>query len=160
MKNQWFPSSLSKNGDLRSGIKSDILTCFEDIHHCSLEKRPISCVILHGPIIVNMLPPINCSAFRDYSSKFISPFICCHLESCNRIDIVWDVYKENTIKASVRRKKVQEQAEEFCQFLRFQVTGILFYELMRTRRNCSSFRQLKHPKWKTTRKSYQPMKIR
>ena len=38
-------------------------------------------------------------------------------------------------------KDVQEDTEEFRQILRFQVAGILSYELMRARRNFSSFWQ-------------------
>ena len=38
-------------------------------------------------------------------------------------------------------KDVQEDTEEFRQILRFQVTGILSYELMIARRNFSSFWQ-------------------
>ena len=94
-----------KNGNLRSGIKSDIPTCFEDIHSCSMEKPAASDVILDGSVIVNMLYPVDCSKFKDYPSKVFSPFICCQLESCNRIDIVWDIYKENTLTASARRKR-------------------------------------------------------
>ena len=104
-ENKSFPPLLSKNSDLRSGIKSDILTCLEDVHPCSLEKPPVYSVILDGPVIVNMLSPVNCSTFRDYASKVFSLFICCQLESCNRIDIICDVYKENTLKESARRKK-------------------------------------------------------
>ena len=67
-ENQSFPPSLSRNGDLRSGIKSYLLICLEDIHPCSL-KKPAVCVIFDGLVIA----PVNSSTFRDYASKVFSP---------------------------------------------------------------------------------------
>ena len=53
-------------------------------------------IILDGPAIVNMLRPTDCSTFKDYTFKV---FLCA------RFDNVWDVYRENTLKASKRRKR-------------------------------------------------------
>ena len=47
-ENQSFSLSWSKNGDLRSGIKSDILTRLKDIHPCYMEKAVVSCVIFES----------------------------------------------------------------------------------------------------------------
>ena len=104
-ENQSFPPSLSKNGDLRPGAKADLLKCLEDVHPCTLEKPVVSCIILDGPAVVNMLSPDNCSTFRDYASNVFLPFIYCQLQICGRIDIIWDAYREKTLKASARRKR-------------------------------------------------------
>ena len=53
-------------------------------------------IILDGPAIVNMLRPTDCSTFKDYALKVFS---------CARVDNVLDVYIENTLKASERRKR-------------------------------------------------------
>ena len=82
------------------------LTSIEDICPCSLEKPTVSCAILDGPVILNMLSPVNYSTFRDYAPKVFLPFICYQVEPCNRIDIAGDVYKENTLKESARREKM------------------------------------------------------
>ena len=82
---------------IRNQIRSSPL----DIHSCSLEKPAVSYVILDGPVIA----PVNSSTFRDYAWKVFSPFMYCQLESCIRVDIVWEFYKENTLKVSATRKK-------------------------------------------------------
>ena len=53
-------------------------------------------IILDGPVIINMLQPTDCSTSKDYALKVFS---------CARVDNVWDVYRENTLKASERRKR-------------------------------------------------------
>ena len=49
------------------------LTSIEDICPCSLEKPTVSCAILDGPVILNMLSPVNYSTFRDYAPKVFLP---------------------------------------------------------------------------------------
>ena len=46
-----------------------ILTCLKDIDPCFLKKPAVSGVILDRSVIVNMLPPVNCSDImhRKYS---------------------------------------------------------------------------------------------
>ena len=46
--------------------------------------------------IVNMLQPTDRSTVKDYALKIFS---------CAIVDIVWDVYRENTLKASAIRKR-------------------------------------------------------
>ena len=64
-ENQSFPPSLSKNGDIRTGNKSDLIECLEAISGVSMEKPFASCIVLDGPAIVNILLPRTCSTFKD-----------------------------------------------------------------------------------------------
>ena len=68
-ENQSFPPSLSKNRDIRTGSKSDLIECLEAISGVSMEKPFASCIVLDGPAIVNILQPRDCSTFKDYSLK-------------------------------------------------------------------------------------------
>lgn len=117
------------------------------MHPCSFEKPAFSCNILDGPVIAL----VSYTIFSDYTLKVFSPFIYCQLESCIRNDIVWEFYEKSSLKASEKSKRGSGHIKEFCQTLRFQVTGILSDKLMRTVRNCCSFWQLKHHKIKATR---------
>ena len=51
---------------------------------------------------------MNCTTFKDYSKKVFLSFILQQFQSgCRRIDIVWDVYLENSLKESARIKRGQ-----------------------------------------------------
>ena len=104
-ENQSFLPSLSKTGDIGTGNKSDLIECLEAISGVSMEKPFASCIVLDGPAMVNILQPRDCSTFKDYSWKVFCPFLSTQLEACERIDIIWDRYFKNTLKAKVRKKR-------------------------------------------------------
>ena len=56
-ENQSYPPSISKNGDIRSGTKSDLITCLEEVYSCTTEPPNVDGMILDGAAIVNMLRP-------------------------------------------------------------------------------------------------------
>ena len=61
-ENQTFPPALSKDGSLRSGTKSDLLTCLEEIHLSTQDVPVVECIILDGPAIVNILSHVCLSS--------------------------------------------------------------------------------------------------
>ncbi|WAQ99045.1 hypothetical protein MAR_023418 [Mya arenaria] len=63
--------------------------------------------ILDGAVIVQMLSPRNSQIFEDYSKSVYIPYIEQQLEHANRIDIVWDVYTQGSLKAATREKKMR-----------------------------------------------------
>ena len=106
-ENSSCPPALSKDNNVRSGTKADLL-------HCLLESRGIlssdntisvDCVILDGAAIVNMLKPNGVSNFQEYAEVMFAPFILKQLAKCNRIDLVWDVYLEKSLKSTARNKR-------------------------------------------------------
>ena len=106
-ENNSYPPSISKNGDLRSGTKSDLIHCLEELNVVSTNDDDVNvdCIILDGAAIVNIIKPNGVTTFKQYATQNFIPYIKHQLISCQRIDIVWDVYVENSLKASARHKR-------------------------------------------------------
>ena len=68
-------------------------------------KIEADCVILDGAAVVNMLKPNGSSTFREYANKEFTQFIQNQIVSADRLDIVWDVYIENSLKLAARTKR-------------------------------------------------------
>ena len=97
--NHTFPPSLSKDGMFHAGNKSGLLSYLDDIQDTSQDKPSIECIVIDGPAVVIILPPVNCTTLKDYSKKVFLPFILQQFQSgCWRVDNVWDVYLENSLK--------------------------------------------------------------
>ena len=93
---------------LRTGNKSDLLSSLDDIQDNSQHKTSIECNVIDGPAVVNILTPVNCTTFKDYSKKVFLPLILQQFQSrCRRIYIVSDVCLENSLKESARIKRGQ-----------------------------------------------------
>ena len=108
IENETFPPSLSKDGMLCTGNKSDLLSSLDDIQDTSQHKTSIECNVIDGPAVVNILTPVNCTTFKDYSKKVFLPLILQQFQSrCRRIYIVSDVCLENSLKESARIKRGQ-----------------------------------------------------
>ena len=56
-ENQSFPLSLSQNGKLRSGTKSDLSLCLENNGPVQAQRPSVEALLLDGAAIVNMLKP-------------------------------------------------------------------------------------------------------
>ena len=105
-ENTAFPISLSKNGNLRSGNKADLTGCLRElVTEADGRKVEAECIILDGAAVVNMLKPNGASTFCEYATKEFLNFIKNQLATANRLDIVWDVYIENSLKLSARTKR-------------------------------------------------------
>ena len=93
-ENQAVPPSLSETGDLRPvKAKSGIIPCILEARHQEVNESPlVDCKILDGPAIVNMLDPVKCKKFQDYSRNIFVPYIENQLKNVKRLDIVWDRY--------------------------------------------------------------------
>ena len=66
------------------------------------------------PVIVQMLPPKTASTFDEYINAVFTPYILRQLESVKRLDIVWDVYREDFLKRSTREKRGYGQRRKVC----------------------------------------------
>ena len=58
--------------------------------------------ILDGAVVVNMLPTNAVSTFHEYIDDTFIPYVKGQLHSVDRIDLVWDVYIDNSLKESTR----------------------------------------------------------
>ena len=105
-ENHPFPPSLSSYGQLRFGKKSDLISCLEQQIESTHDVRPETQVsIMDGAVLVNMLRPGGCKTFSDYAVKVFVPHVKREQNHAQRVDIVWDQYFDNSLKAQTREKR-------------------------------------------------------
>ena len=104
-ENQSYPPSLSVHGSLRLGKKSDLLGCLEDLAETSGVEAETDTIILDGAAIVNMVTPGTAKTFDDYALTVFVPYIQGQLQRANRVDIVWDTYTQDSLKAHTRKQR-------------------------------------------------------
>ena len=98
-ESQSFPAPLSDNGLIYlSPFKSDLLGCILTDQPESAEiPDTVDCMIIEGAAATNFLVPNKKTVtFCDYARKMFIPYIMDNLERCNRIDIVFDQYFDNS----------------------------------------------------------------
>ena len=62
----------------------------------------IDTIIIDGAAVVNMIKPGPEGTFIDYAEKSFLPFIKGQLRHARRVDVVWDEYIANSLKATTR----------------------------------------------------------
>ena len=102
-ENQGSPRSLSDCERIRSGSKCDLLQCKDKLVGTE-EFHKSSVVVFDGVFCVQMLKPQFCKTFMEYSEVFL-PYIKQSIENVQRMDLVWDEYIPNSLKASTRQKR-------------------------------------------------------
>lgn len=104
-ENQLYPPSLSDDGYMRHGVKSDLLACLTETISRTTESPIFTASIFDGPVIVQMLKVSKCRTFQDYYQNIFLPYILRQLQNTQRLDIVWDVYKPNSLKQQTRQAR-------------------------------------------------------
>jgi hypothetical protein len=106
-ENQACPPALSQMGALRTGTKSDLLSCLQDLVNESISSPTVqvTCTILDGAAIVNMLRPGTAKTFQEYATNVFLPYVMTQLQHVTRLDIVWDEYVPESLKANARSKR-------------------------------------------------------
>ena len=92
---------------MHSCAKSNLAKCLEELSPSYHSEPPlIEAVILDGAAIVNMLKPEHCKTFQQYGEEvflsYVQQYVKLHV---NRIDIVWNAYNANNLKAHTREKR-------------------------------------------------------
>ena len=113
-ENHPFPPSLSDSGKLQFGKKSDVLNI---IKFENKENSPdyFDAKFLDGAAIVHLLPTASVATFKEYAECIFIPYLLKQLETCQRIDIVWDSYITSSLKESTREKRgkgIRRKVEE------------------------------------------------
>ncbi|CAC5367122.1 unnamed protein product [Mytilus coruscus] len=103
--NTVYPPSLSQFGQLILGSKSDLLVPLEKNCVIVTENPDVDAIILDGAVIVNILKPRFCKTFEDYSKQVFLPHINNYLKSCIRLDVIWDEYRQDSLKTSTPGKR-------------------------------------------------------
>lgn len=100
-ENHPYPPALSNLGALRFGSKSDLLSCV-----CSdaqsmpdLSDIVADAMIVDGAVAVQMLKPGCAKTFDEYRAKIFCPFLQSLLHKVNRVDVVFDTYVADSLRA-------------------------------------------------------------
>ena len=94
-------------GKLRTGTKSDLLGCLEDLvsSQGNSPSPRVQVNIIDGAAIVNMLRPGAAKKFSDYAEQVLTPYIVSQLQHVSRLDVVWDDYFPESLKAETRSRR-------------------------------------------------------
>ncbi|ELT89202.1 hypothetical protein CAPTEDRAFT_223408 [Capitella teleta] len=98
-----FPPALTKDGVIYHSTKSEMLDCL-----CVQEKQvapDTTCALLDGAVVVQMLRPKNSTTFGDYCADVFLQYVLTMLKTKDRVDIVFDVYKDNSLKSGIRQQR-------------------------------------------------------
>ena len=105
-ENHAFPISLSEYGKLCEGTKSNFLDCLESLDKPTYNKPKINAIIIDGPALVQMNhPESSLKTFGSYCEVQLVNKVNSFCENANRIDIVFDVYQENSLKNDTRESR-------------------------------------------------------
>lgn len=104
-ENQPWPPSLSQMEQLQGGTKADLVKCLSDASSQTVEQPSVDAIILDGAVVVQMLQSTAVRTFEEYVDSVVAPYILRQLEEVKRLDIVWDVYKDDSLKKVTREKR-------------------------------------------------------
>ena len=104
-ENQPEPPSISSQGRIRLGTKSDLIHCLEGLGtSVSGDIFPdVTAHIIDGAAVVNMRKPKAAKTFGEYANMDLIPYFLSRLEHVNRLDIVWDQYFSSNLKEHTRK---------------------------------------------------------
>ena len=103
-ENHPFPPSLSDQGKLQFGKKSDLLDILAKNIHIN-PPNSIDVILLDGAAVVHFLPVTSIETFDEYADQVFMPYIIKQAQGSRRVDIVWDTYLPSSIKNSTREKR-------------------------------------------------------
>lgn len=104
-ENNSFPPSLSNNGVLRKSNKSDLIECLLKDAEIEEQVQKPDAKIFDGAAMVQMLLPKGCSTFNEYAENIFLPYLRQQSVNCQRVDVVFDVYKQDTLKSQTRLQR-------------------------------------------------------
>ena len=104
-ENQREPPNISDNGKLNQGSKSNLLDHLPGIPKAGKNKAAddATALLLDMPAVIHMVPPRRAQKFSEYTAMHLLPFIENQKSGkCTRVDGIWDVYDDNSIKNQIR----------------------------------------------------------
>ena len=92
---------------LRTRTKSDLLHCLQDLIPANenVSSPTVQVTIIDDIAIINMLRPGIAKTFQDYVTDNFVQYITSQLQHVTRLDIIWDVYMAESLKADTRSKR-------------------------------------------------------
>jgi hypothetical protein len=108
-ENQVYPPSLSDSGNMRLGSKSDILQCLENLisqtYDIQNTQPNVNMLVNDGAAMVHMIKPGVADTFNEYASKLVEYVQGKFRGDVCRVDIVFDSYRADSLKAATWRKR-------------------------------------------------------
>lgn len=103
-ENHPWPPSLSQHGKLRlPSAKSHLLDLIKPSEQPEVPAK-FDAKVFDGPAVVHTLARGDAKTFGEYSANFIR-WINIQLHNCSRIDVVWDTYRDGSLKETTREKR-------------------------------------------------------
>ena len=104
VENADCPPSLSKHAVLRSGQKSELLSCVEV--DCPSDFDEADAKLIDRAHMVHFLMlDASIKSFRDYADKKVIPYIERQLANTKRVDVIWDRNLPYSLKATTRQRR-------------------------------------------------------
>ena len=82
-----YPPSLTKDGEMRSGDKADLLPSLRDLKGSNVLDLNGDAACLEGSVVVNMTPPTKNQTFKDYCKDSFQTGIAKYREETTVIDL-------------------------------------------------------------------------
>lgn len=70
-----------------------------------IDTPQVEATIIDGAVIVQMLNPGMAATFKEYADFVFKPYILKQLEAVQRVDVVWDVYRADSLKSTARERR-------------------------------------------------------
>ena len=105
-ENQSSPPALARAGQMHLGQKSQLLPLLEKQVTSFPDREPLAdAIIIDGAALVNSLRPPIGSTFESYAMNEVLPKLHKYANGHKQLHIVFDVYKEDSLKSQTRQKR-------------------------------------------------------
>jgi len=104
-ENHPWPLALAQAGRMREGQKSDLVKCMEKVSRATEVAPQVDATIIDGAVVVQMMSPGTARTFKEYAVNVFMPYIMRQLQTVKRVDVVWDVYRQDSLKTTTREKR-------------------------------------------------------
>ena len=102
-ENHSWPPSLAENNMMCLGEKGELLKCLEPLAQRPQNTPDVDVKIFDGTALIHTLDPktatTNVKTFKDYAECVFVPYLKRQLANVARVDVVWDAYKADSLKA-------------------------------------------------------------
>ena len=85
-------------------LAQTVISLNAGISEAGYQAPATSSVILDGASIVQMLKPTVAKNFVEYASQIFIPYVLSQFQNRSRVDLLWDMYVEDSLKGTARPK--------------------------------------------------------
>ena len=104
-ENHPWPLSLVQADRMREGQRSDVANCLEKVIAATGDYTEVHPTILDGAVIIQMASPGAAQTFQGHADNVLMPYIMTQFQPVKRIDAIWDVYRQDGLKAATGRRE-------------------------------------------------------